>query len=593
VSLPAIAQQTPVKTDSSKVYRDIETYSKKGPFTKFIYGLVFKPITPPSSQIEKRLKLPQTSYRNFEGKIIRKINIVTLDPFGYSVNDTSVIPQNYFFKTGNTLHIKTKVTTVKNIMLMRQNELFDSLRAKESERLIRAQKYVAEVNFFIVPLDNKSDSVDVYIRELDNWSIIPSGASSTVRTSLGLTENNFMGFGHVFQNEYTWNYSNGKKAYTTNYFISNIQNSHVSALLHYNIDENDNFNKSLTIDRPFYSPLARWAAGAVFSQQFRIDTFADAELNPMKQDLEFNTQDFWGGNASTIFNGNSEDERTTNAVIAARYLRIRYFEKPNETFDPLDRFSNEDLYLCGIGISKRKYFKDDYIYNFGVVEDVPVGKVYGITGGYQLRSAVGRAYAGVRLGLGDYIDWGYVSASFEYGTFFHGHDLEQGVFSASANYFSALFGIGNWRFRQFVKPQLTLGLHRFPYDTLTINNENGIRGFGGALSGAKKIVLTLQTQSYSPWNVFGFRFGPFLNCSLGMLGNAQNGFKNSYVYSQLGIGALIKNEYLVATEFQLSIAFYPSIPGTGYNILKFNAYRTGDFGFSDFIFGKPEIAAFQ
>jgi hypothetical protein len=406
-------------------------------------------------------------------------------------------------------------------------------------------------------------------------------------------ENNFIGFGHGFQNEYTWNYSNGKKAYATNYSVPNIRNSYVSALLHYNIDENNNFSKSLTIDRPFYSPLARWAAGFIIAQQSQIDTFADAESNHMAQVLEFNTQDFWAGGAIKIFKGNSEDERTTNAIVAGRYLRIRYLEKPNETFDPLDRFSHQDLYLCGIGVSKRKYFKDNYIYNFGIVEDVPVGKVFGITGGFQLRNTIGRAYAGARLSFGDYNDWGYLSASLEYGTFFHGRNLEQGVFSVSANYFSDIFRIGNWHFRQFFKPQLTLGLNRFPYDTLTINNENGIRGFGGAVGGTKKIVLTLQTQSYSPWKVLGFRFGPFLNCSLGMLGNANSSFKNSHVYSQLGIGALIRNEYLVSTDFQLSNAYYPSIPGRGYNVIRPNSYRTADFGFNDFIFGKPQIAAFQ
>ena len=279
--------------------------------------------------------------------------------------------------------------------------------------------------------------------------------------------------------------------------------------------------------------------------------------------------------------------------MAARYLRIRYLEKPIEMFDSLHRYSDEDFYLAGLGISTRKYFKDNYIYNFGVVEDVPVGKVCGITGGYQLRNNIGRAYAGARLSFGDYSDWGYLSTSFEYGTFFHGRRLEQGAFSASANYFSDLYKIGSWRIRQFIKPQVTVGMNRFPYDSLTINNENGIRGFSGSSWGTKKIVLTFQTQSYAPWNVFGFRFGPYLNCSLGSLGTAPSGFKNSPVYSQIGLGALINNRYLVLSDFQLSIAYYPSIPGKGYNVIKLNSYRTTDFGFNDFVFGKPEIAAFQ
>jgi hypothetical protein len=47
------------------------------------------------------------------------------------------------------------------------------------------------------------------------------------------------------------------------------------------------------------------------------------------------------------------------------------------------------------------------------------------------------------------------------------------------------------------------------------------------------MVLTLQTQSYAPWNVFGFRFGPYLIYSLGILGNDETGFSNSRMYSQL------------------------------------------------------------
>jgi hypothetical protein len=592
ISQPAIAQQPSVKADSSKVYREIETFSKKSTFTNFMYSLVFKPVA--SASLKKRSpNLLRHRYGAFEGKIIRNINIITLDPFGYSVNDTAVIPQNILFKTGNMLHIKTQYITIKNILLIHNNELFDSLLVKESERLIRSQHYVREVLFNVVPVAKTGDSVDMYIRVADKWSIIPDADASAARIAVGFTESNFMGFGHEFQNAYIWNHSNGKKAFATNYSIQNIQNSYISTVLHYNFDENNNFGKSVTVERPFYSPLARWAAGLNIAQQFQKDTFADTVSGHVRQNLKFNTQDYWAGSANKISKGNTEDERSTNAIIATRYLRIRYLEKPDESQDSLLRYSNEDFYLSGMGISTRKYFQDNYIFNFGVTEDVPVGKVYGITGGYQIRNNTGRLYLGARISFGNYNKWGYLSSTFEYGTFFHGPWLEQGVFTAGANYFSNLFKIGNWRIRQFIKPQVTWGMNRFSYDTMTINNENGIRGFSSSLRGTKKIVLTLQTQSYAPWNVLGFRFGPYLVCSLGMLGNAASGFKNSPVYSQLGAGALIKNDYLVLSNFQLSIAYYPSIPGKGYNVIKINAFRTTDFGFRDFNFGKPETAAFR
>jgi len=165
---------------------------------------------------------------------------------------------------------------------------------------------------------------------------------------------------------------------------------------------------------------------------------------------------------------------------------------------------------------------------------------------------------------------------------------EQGVIKAEVNYFTELFEIGRWKFRQFVKPHVTIGINRFSYDSLTINDGNGLDGFKSPeLSGTNRMLLTLQTQSYAPWNLLGFRFGPYLICSFGMLGDEITGFKNSEVYSQIGLGVLIKNENLVSNRFQLSISFYPLIPGIGHNVFKMNSIRTTDFGFRDFEIGKP------
>jgi len=59
------------------------------------------------------------------------------------------------------------------------------------------------------------------------------------------------------------------------------------------------------------------------------------------------------------------------------------------------------------------------------------------------------------------------------------------------------------------------------------------------------------------------------------------------------LGVLIKNDYLVINTFQLSIAFYPTIPGLGSDILKTNSFKTTDFGFKDFEIGKPAPVSFQ
>jgi hypothetical protein len=590
------AQQNPAGNDSTKLYRDIETFSKKRKSTNFLYKILFKPVDVPAAskkKLKKKKKI-ESPYRAFEGKIIRAIHIETLDPFGYSVADTTSFTENNLYKAGNKLHVKSQRITIRNLLLIHKNEPFDSLLVKESERLIRSQRYVHEVSFSVLSAGKKSDSVDIYIRELDNWSIIPEGAISTSSFRIDLTDKNFLGFGHEYENTFSRNYDQGKNSFTTNYSIPNIRNTYISTTLHYGIDGYRNFNRSVTVDRPFFSPFAKWAAGASVTYQYRKDSIRIPGLSYVATNFKLHTQDFWAGKSQQIFKGRTEDARTTNLILSGRYLRLRYLEKPPDAYDPFHHYSNEDFYLAGIGISTRKYSQDHYIFNYGVTEDVPVGKVYGLTVGYQVRNNIGRLYSGLRFSYGNYNVWGYLSCNFEYGTFFRGSHTEQSAFTTGVNYFTDLFEIGSWKFRQFVKPQLTLGIDRFPYETITINNENGIRGFNSTtLSGTKKIVFTLQTQSYSPWNVLGFHFGPYLIYSLGMIGNESSGFKRSRVYSQFGFGVLIKNEFLVFDVFQVSVAFYPAIPGEGEDIFKINPNSTTDFGFRDFILGKPGTVVYQ
>ena len=591
ISSSVIAQETPVKTDSSRLYKDIESYSKRNKFNTFLYRLIFKPISIiTKKEAKKRIykKLITKPYATFRGKIIRNIKIETLDPFGYTVNDTSAIRKKRLTNLGNNLHINTRQRVIRNLLLFKENEAFNSFFVKESERLIRNQKYVHDVFFYVVLSGRGSDSVDILIRELDIWSIIPQLAVSTSHMKISITDKNFLGSGDEFQNIFSKDISKGISAFNTNYFIPNIKTTYIDTKLHFGVDGYGNIRKSIAFDRPFYSPYAKWAAGLSFASRVKKDSLKYE--NPLDGPLNFKlrTQDFWAGKAIQIFKGSEEEELATNLILTLRYLRIRYYEKPTIIIDPLAIYSSQDFYLAAIGISSRKYVRDTYIFKYGTVEDVPVGKVIELTGGYQLRNSLWRPYLGMRFSFGNYNEWGYLSTNIDFGTFFRSSYKEQGSITAGINYFTGLFEIGKWKFRQFAKPQVTIGLNRFSYDTLTLNEGYGIDGFNSSLlSGTNRLLLMLQTQSYAPWNLIGFKFGPYFVCSFGMLGDAISGFKNRRIYSQIGIGVLIKNENLVFKTFQISISFYPAIPGSGQNIFKMNSSRTTDFGFRDFEIGKP------
>ncbi len=592
----AFAQETNAPNDTiapkepASIYQNIETYSKRSKFTRFMIRLFFKPVVPDLPPREKKTRRIQKPYSSFEGKIIRNINIVTLDPFGNSIGDTITTSLNFFSRAGNKLHVKTRNSTIRNLLLFGKNQPFDSLVVKESERLVRRSKYITDVSFYIVATSENSDSVDIFIRELDKWSIIPGGSLSSSRMKLKLREENFLGLGHEFQNGIVWNHTSGDYAFRTRYYIPNYRNTFINSTLEYGTDEYGNFIKRFAVDRPFFSPLAKWAAGVNISQHLRNDSvWADHFMQ-----FKYNAQDFWAGNAIRVFKGNTAYSRTTNFISAARFTRIRYLEKPPATVDTLQFHTDENSFLVSLGISSRQYVMDKYIFKFGLTEDVPVGKVISITAGYQEKYNFSRAYLGGRYSQGNYHSWGYLSSNIELGTYLRSSRAEQGVIRGELNYFTNLMEIGNWKLRQFIKPQFIVGIRRTDYDQVTINEEYGLRGFySPELAGNSRLLLTSQTQSYAPWSFIGFYFGPWASFSLGMLGDAEKGFRGSRVYSQFGVGIIIKNDNLVMNAFQISLSFYPIIPGKGDNIFRVNPFETTDFGYRDFEIGKPAVVVFE
>ncbi|MDD4746389.1 MAG: hypothetical protein PHW19_03820 [Salinivirgaceae bacterium] len=575
--------------DSTLIYKKIEVYSNKSKFSRFIYRLIFKPV---DSKTPRKVKKPliQKPDSTLEGKIIRNINIVTLDPFKNSIADTITPSVNFILKAGNHVHIKSRAQTIRNLLLIRKNQSFDALLAKESERLIRSMRYVTDVRFYVETVPESPDSVDVFIRELDKWSLIPGGSISPSNVTSKLKDNNFLGLGHEFQNKLVWNHSTGKYAYHTKYFVPNIRNTYINSTMQYGIDEDGDFIKRLAVDRPFFSPFAKWAAGVNISQH--LHNVSDSTISNMH--YKYNQQDYWAGNSFRIFKGDTDYKRTTNFILSARYVRTHFLENPLATVDTLQFYTNEDLYLTSLGVSSRLYVKDKYIFKFGVTEDVPVGKVISLTSGYQKKNGYGRIYMGGQFSAGGFYSWGYMSSNFEYGTFLNASKFEQGVFSIGVNYFTKLIEVGRWKIRQFVKPRLIIGLNRTDYDSLTLNSGYGLEGFNSPLlSGNSRVLFTSQTQLYAPWDFIGFHFGPYVTFSMGVLGSAEKGFQAGKVYSQIGVGVIIKNENLVLNTFQLSLSFYPEIPGKGFNMFKMNAFHSADFGFRDFEIGKPTTVEFH
>lgn len=585
-------QSQEANKDSIGMYKKIQAYSTKSKFATFLHRIIFEPI---GAEPKPEQAVVVENHKQYNGKIIRKIEITTLDPFGFSDSDTLKQPTKWEQRLGNNMHFKSKKFAIQNVLLFKRNKPYNDLSVQESERLIRAQRFANRVTITEKLVGKNSDSVDVYVRVLDSWSVVPEFQISNSKTKIGLIERNFMGTGQQFEYRFTNRFSDGKDAHDVTYTVPNIKNSFVKTVLKYNKDLDNYYDKSIAIERPFYSSLAKWAGGLYLGQRFRRDSLQDTNAKYESLNFKYSTHDIWLGKAFPVFSKDIDYAQTSNLILAGRFYNRNYIEQPNNTFDPEQFYSNEKLLLMGFGFNTRRFIKDKYIFRYGIIEDVPVGQTYGITSGYRYKNNNWNPYVGTQFSIGNYYKWGYLSSNIEWGSFFNESKTAETALTVQVNYFTNLLEIGKWKIRQFVKPAVVWGTHRQNSigDQLTLNEDNGLRGFNSAIYGSNKMLLTFQTQTYSPKSIWGFRFNPFLNYSAAMLGNVKNNLPNNKVYSKIGIGAIISNDYLVFSSFQLSISYYPTIPFEGDSIFKTNAIQTTDFGFQTFELSKPKTVPYQ
>jgi len=543
-------------------------------------------------QIKRNLELG-------EGKIIRNIKITTLDPFGFSESDTTKTPTKSIEQFGNRMHLKTKAFTIRNFLMFKKEDRFDSLLIKESERLIRTQHYVRRVMIKPIPLANNPDSVDVSVRVLDSWSIYPTGSLSNSSARIQLIDRNFGGFGHEFSNQYKTRFNEGKNAYSTQYRVNNIAQTFISTSLVYDTDLDQNYIKSWSVQRPFYSPYAKWAGGAQIYQRFYRDSLPDINQKYSYENFKYNIKDFWIGYSLPIAERFNKRSVITNLITSIRFFRQKYTESPSFEYDTLNYFSNQKLYLASIGISSINYVQDRYIFNHDIIEDVQVGKIISLTGGIQEQYGKRRSYFGAKFSYGQYIRdrKNYFSTQIEWGSYYDGGAPEQGAIIIEGVYFSSLRTMGNWKYRSFIRPQFVIGYNRMAHvgDELRIDTQGGIEGYNASkLRGTKRGILTFQLQSYAPTQWNGFRFNPYFNAEIGMLSDHATNFFSGQVHSKIGIGVVINNDYLVFSNIQLSLAYYPKMPDRdGNSVIKTNSLRNKDFNLQDFNYGKPGTVPYR
>jgi hypothetical protein len=580
--------------DTTGFYHDLYHYSKDKKWLYVFYRTLFNVPQNPESQQVHQQPVDQNAHAEYRGKIIRKITIISLDPFGRSIRDTSVKPDKFIQKAGNALHFNTRISAIRSYLLFETGEPLIPLKLSESERLLRNSRFIRDAVIRVSPAEGSSGEVDVTVITQDLWTLTVSTVVTSDRLKVRLTEHDMFGLGHRFSNRVVTplpDITDRNPEFSGNYLIPNIRNSYISAEVNYLFNDRES-TKGIHLLRPFYSPLTKYAGGITYENSAVNDSLSIPGSGYRAYRYKLNETGLWMGRSFPLRKGETREELSTRLVITAGYTRFRYPELSTNSDEVRNVFSPVDLVLAGIGYSNRKYFTDRYIFQFGEKEDIPSGRIFRVTPGYEIRSERGSVYLGLEAGASGYLNNGsYVSSSWGVSSFFYEGAAERGLFRGDVFWFSPLQGGDRWKIRWFGNVNLTGGLNRLTNEVIALNSGDWIPGYRSSYPvGTTRLAANITMVLFNPFQFIGFRISPVVFAGAGMIGDSSTPIHESKLYKGIGGGFAFTNVYLVQSDFKILFGYYPDITGDQTRLSSFDAW---EFQFRDFDFGRPGVMPFD
>ena len=130
--LPHRADSLRQRFDEERVLNRLKAYSRRGTIAgRAMSGLLnFTRRQEEQAGLDAVLLDRQFDRHNF--KVVRRVNIRTLDAFGYSLADSTRLPRTVLQKAGNALHIKTARSRVRQVLLFRPGQPLEPQALAES-----------------------------------------------------------------------------------------------------------------------------------------------------------------------------------------------------------------------------------------------------------------------------------------------------------------------------------------------------------------------------------------------------------------------------------------------------------------------------
>ena len=570
-------------------YDSLRVRSERSFWARYLYGWMIA--SPQSAKAQLEVNSEQY-FKPFAGKRIGHIRIQQLDVFGPSLEDTTIVLDNWLAKTGNNIHVNTRERILKKNLLFKTGDIVDPRTMAENEKLLRDLPYIKDVSIILIPDQLNSQIVDVLLVTKDNFSwgfLLDVNGNKSAR--FDIFNQNMFGLGHEFSIGTVYHsHENPTIGFHGFYGINNIGGKFINGAFRFENTYRKN-DISAMLEKRFLTTKTNNAGGISFDRVFRFNYLSDDRIMKLDTTISYLDLDAWYGH--TFVNSKNE-QANGHFVLAGRLFSQKFYERPVVTENSNQLFFNHQLILGSFAYSRRLLQKNNLVYGYGITEDIPYGDYLELMTGYDIGEFYNRYYMHLYYSKGFVLpNYSYFRFGFGAGSFLHGSQFEQTTFLGEGNFFSRLFYLNGHRFRQFINVRYIMGLNHFDQEYLTLNDEWGIRGFKTDLvRGTQKLTVNMEAVTFLRSQFYGFRFAQYFFSDFGFIGDNSKFILNQDFYAGVGLGLRIRNESLVINTFEFRLSWFPITP-PDMRPWTFRALGQPKSEFQDFLGRRPEILPYH
>jgi len=402
------------------------------------------------------------------------------------------------FRLADRAHVDTRASVIKAQLLFRPGDPFSRRVCDETERNLRALRFIKEPEIRVVGYHDGLVDLEVITHEV--WTTNPGvsfgRAGGSNSTGFELEELNVFGFGKQLAFDYQDDVD--RSSYTLSWRDPNVFGSRWRSAIELT-DSDDGEGQALLFEKPFYSLDSRWSAGLEFDHDdsvqgvYRlgreVDEYQqDAQLEDVRIGWSRGLQAGWTrrwtaglrhdeAQFSEASRGTAFASLPDDRSLTYPYLRVERIQDDFETAQNLDQIARtEDLY-------------------FGIRYAIELGWA-ATAWGSDRNAALLRAEAsrGFRLGEGRslFVDGGLASR-FEEGS---PHDA---LFSGGLRYYRQT----SLQSTFFASIAADVG-HELDADhELMLGGDNGLRGYPLRYqTGSGRAVMTIEQRFYTRYSLW-------------------------------------------------------------------------------------------